>query len=413
VCRLARAFQLTLCFGGLILPGLAPAQEALRHSLEAEIAATQVREQFAEMPYTFRWGDFKTMIEGSLTGEWIDNVSLAEATPESDFILWPVIDLVSMYPVGQRNVLQLFTRAGYRKYLSHSQYDRATVQPGSALSFDVFVKDIRINLHERFSYEEDPIREGAVSGVASYGGFSNVAGTSLLWNLRDVTLKFDYDYFRFVSSSDLFHNDRSSHLGVMGVGWRVHPSATIGLEFSANATEYDETFFNDNVGYSAGVYAQWQLTDYISIQPRAGYALYTFSRNELFGTPADFGAYYWDLRLNHRIGQAVNYTLSGSRSIQLGINANLSDRWSVRGQINWAIIPGSTLATGLFYESGRESAGGFGDNYDRWGGNIGIGYQIMEKLRASLTYGVFMKTSVVASRDYNQNRVTLTLSYRL
>ena len=65
-----------------------------------------------------------------------------------------------MWPITQLNTLKLDLGVGYAFYLDHSEYNTngLLLSPGSQLAFDIFVGDFRINIHDRFSLEQDPDR---------------------------------------------------------------------------------------------------------------------------------------------------------------------------------------------------------------------------------------------------------------
>ncbi|MEJ7703260.1 MAG: hypothetical protein WKF47_06220 [Geodermatophilaceae bacterium] len=73
--------------------------------------------------------------------------------------------------------------------------------PGSQLSFDVFVSDFRINFHDRFSLEQDPIDEAALSNVADYGRFQNTAGVSVLWDLNKAVADVRLRSYTFIATN--------------------------------------------------------------------------------------------------------------------------------------------------------------------------------------------------------------------
>jgi hypothetical protein len=391
----------------------APAQEALRNSLAGEAAATQLRRQLENAPYSARWGDLKLLIEPSLSMDWNDNVLYSDLRKQEDFILRPLLNLTSLYPIGQRNALKFSAGIGYEQYFRHDAYSRFLVQPGSEVSLDVFVKDLRLNVHERFSYEQDPGRLGEVSGVAEFGGIYNTAGASATWDLQNVVLNAGYDYFRFISSSARFdYLDRGSHQLVARGGLKVHPTAVVGLEVAGGPTQYDQPRLNDNTGLSVGAYAQWQATEHITVQPRAGYALYTFSRNSFFGKPDDLNAFYFDVQVEHRVNPRISYTVEGGHQIQPSVYANLLDLWTASLQANWGVIKDVSLFTRLSYENGKQIAWFYGEKYDRVGASLGLGYRLMDKLTSRLAYNLLIKDSNVAPDDYTQNRITLGLTYR-
>jgi hypothetical protein len=75
-----------------------------------------------------------------------------------------------------------------------------------------------------------------------------------------------------------------------------------------------------------------------------------------------------------------------------------------------------TLQTSLFYEHGVEGGGQQASliekNYDWYGGGLSLSYSPMKKVRLSLNYRLTLRSSNVASREYTQNMVGLTLTYQ-
>ncbi len=60
-------------------------------------------------------------------------------------------------------------------------------------------RDFRINLHDRFSLQQDPTDEIQLSNVADYGRFENTVGVSVLWDLNKAVLTFGYDHYHLIS----------------------------------------------------------------------------------------------------------------------------------------------------------------------------------------------------------------------
>lgn len=387
-------------------------QGALSQSLAGEMAAVQLRRQIENTPASLKWGDLKVLIQPSLSMTWNDNVRYLDLDKQSDIILRPSLGLQSVYPISQYNALRFSLGVGYDKYLDHSEYDRLVVEPGSELAFEFFVKDFRINLHERFSYQNDAGRLGALSGVGSLTGMDNTVGPTITWDLKDVILTLGYNYTRFVSNTEGYqYLDRNSHQLLFRSGFQVHPAALVGVEVSGGPTAYDLPYLNDNLGVSAGVYAQWQISEHMLLQPRAGYTLYKFTENFL-AAPADFTGYYCGIAFNHDISQSVSYSLDAGREIQPGTYSNLQDLWSARGRVTWKAFRKASLYAGGYFEDGVDSFRFTGDTYTRVGLNFGTSYRLMEKLTARLDYSRILKQSERAYRDYTQNSVTLTLTYR-
>jgi hypothetical protein len=183
------------------------------------------------------------------------------------------------YPVTQNSLLNLNVGFGYDKYFQHDELSTWRVDSGSELSYDIYVKDFSINLHDRFQYTQDSASQCAVAGTAQFGTLDNTAGLLVTWDLSDVTMSLGYDHLNVMSPAQQFeYLDRASEMFLGRVGLRVHPRITMGFEATASLTSYDQTVLNDNTGYSAGVYADWQPGSYFRVQPRAGYTIINSSR---------------------------------------------------------------------------------------------------------------------------------------
>src|SRR5262249_50636114 len=157
-------------FSAAMLSNPAFGQEALRQSLAGEQAAAARRKSFEGEPSNLRLGPATARLDSILELEWNDNVNFASSHEQSDFILRPQLGAEAFWPITEKNRLTISLQAGYAKYVEHPEYDHLLLEPGSALSFDVFVEDWRFNIHDQLSYVEDPGLQPAVSNVAEFGG---------------------------------------------------------------------------------------------------------------------------------------------------------------------------------------------------------------------------------------------------
>src|SRR5438132_9317661 len=189
---LAFVFLVCTLFG--TLPALA--QDAVRPSLAGEEVAEARRQDIEHNPYKLMTGAVKYRISATLGFEYNDNVNLSENRPESDFIVHPQATINALWPLTQLNTLRLDIGLGYAFYLDHSgeNTNGVLLTPGSQIALDVFVGDFRINFHDRFSLQQDPISELQLSNVIDYGRFENTAGVSILWDLNKVVATFGYDH---------------------------------------------------------------------------------------------------------------------------------------------------------------------------------------------------------------------------
>lgn len=421
----------------LLAAGLASAQESLRNSLAGDAAAEAARQQVASQGYTYKSGDFRLLVAPSVGMDWNDNVNLVKTNALSDFILEPSLQLTGSYPLTQRNLLSLSVGIGYNDYLQHSTYSSMFITANSQISFDMFIKDFAINLHDRFSMSDDSSAQPAVTGTASYGSFMNTAGFTTTWDLEDVVLTLGYDHQNSMSAFGQFsYLNQSSDLLLARVGLRLRPDLTVGVEGTASFMTYDQAVLNNNQSYSAGVYADWSPGSYFHVQPRAGYVISQFQHtSESFainhqigsGLPivlpagesiqtADLSSWYADLTVSHQASKAVSYGFSAGHEIVPGIQADAVEDSYFRPNITWTIVKDLNLNTSLFYEHGNQGAGNVTGNltetFDWYGGGLSFSYPLMKKLLLGLSYRLTLRSSTITSRDYAQNEVGLRLTYQ-
>jgi hypothetical protein len=397
--------------------GVSFAQEALRTSLATAAAIGPQSIQPESLPYTFKTGDLRLRVTPSLGFDWNDNVNAVKDNPEDDFILRPMLGLNLSLPVTQRNLLQLNVNFGYDKYFRHDELSTWRIGSDSALSFDIFVKDFQINLHDRFSYVQDSAQEAAVAGTGKYGEINNTAGLLTSWSLKDINFSFGYDHQTVISpASEFSSNDRSSELFVGRTGYQFAPTISAGVEGTVALTRYNQTVLNDNNNYSAGVYGDWQPGSSLHASARGGYTITEFQHTSQSIRTEDLNSWYADVTVTHAVTEAISYSMSVGHEVRLGIQtADAIEDTYVRPTVTWNFIKGFPFQTFLSYEHGKQGVGNLTGNlvetYDWLGGGIGLTHAITDRLSASLNYRLTIRTSSTPSREYNQNVVSLMLAY--
>lgn len=194
-----RFFGALLGFGLVWFSIRATAQEVARPSISRQKAAAQTLDRY----YNLKLGPAFFNLSDSLGIEFVDNVNLSSTAPESDLILTPQFSIDAQWPMTKTNTLHLATSFGYTKYLEHPELDTKNllVSPDSAISFDVFVGNLKITFFDQFSYQQDPISQSDLSNVSSFGRFTNDARINLLWDLNKAILNLAYDHVDFITTS--------------------------------------------------------------------------------------------------------------------------------------------------------------------------------------------------------------------
>lgn len=423
---LSRSIRLALSFSLLFLASFIQAQDAIRPSLAGEASAEARRQSLDQIPYNLLAGPVRFRFSATMGVEYNDNINVAERNEQDDFIFRPQLNLDALWPVTQLNTLRLDIGLGYAFYASHSQYntDGVLLSPGSALAFDVFVGDFRINFHDRFSLEQDPIAEPQFSGVADYGRFQNTAGISVLWDLNKAVVTLGYDHYNFIATNDDFdYLDRNSDSFTGSISFAATSTTGVGLEASYTLTDYDRDLLNDNDSYSVGAFVETQLTNYLKLRVAGGYQNMSFDSRFVALGPFPNGSFvfyndrsslddfYINALLSHRINAAITQRLSVGHESQLGIDSNYIKLNYVRHTATWNIINRTLLTSELFYEDAEDSGGFIDEHLQRYGGALSLGYQLTQHVTLGARYQYTQKNSDVPLRDYKQNRVSLDGTY--
>ena len=442
----ARRLGLAVLVPLLCAAGISRAQDAIRPSLAGEAAAEARRQSIDKIPYNLQLGPIKFRFSATMGIEYNDNINLAEDSsafflsptgpilittkPQSDVILRPQVNINALWPITQLNTLRLDLGVGYAIYLDHSNYNTNGVllNPGSQIAFDIFVSDFRINIHDRFSLEQDPVAEVALSNVADYGRFQNTAGISVLWDLNQAVVTLGYDHYTFISTTTAFdYLDRNAEIFSGSIGFTPTSTITVGVEGSFVDTYYDQNVLNDSRNYSAGAFLETQLTSYLKLRVAGGYQNIHFDSGGLVNDMHNLSDYYANALLSHRINAVLTQNLSVGHETQLGVNSNYVKLNYVRHTTTWNIFLHTLFSTELFYEDADDSGGSgilfapipgvpninpfVAEHIHRYGGAVTLGYQLTPHVTLGLRYQYTQKDSDQPLRDYRQNRVALDGTY--
>jgi hypothetical protein len=430
---------LALALLWLSAPTWVHGQEAPRPSLARDYtqATLPVFYNIKEGPILFR---FNT----SIRTEFNDNVNLGNGTTEAreaDLIVTPQLGIDALWTVSSLNTLQLHTVLGYAKYLNHSNLDSTSVlaSPDSALNFNIYVGDFKINLHEQFSYQEDPVDQGAVSGVAQFGRLINTAGMEVLWDLNGMIVTTGYDHTDLVTAGATSSagvsidtsslNYESDQINGM-VLFNIYASLNAGLEATANDVRYASDAADDATRLSFGPFIEAQLTHYTKIAASGGYqgtfsngqAVATGTTGSTTTTPGYGGSWYGDLRITNRLNKWVTDQISFGHEDDIGILSAETVTTFARLESSIQIAPQMGLSLGVSFADAQEhgplpSIFGFSTtHYQLLTATVSTSYQITRKLSASLEYDFAYRTSGATAgqvdQGYTQNRFVLTLGYQ-
>ena len=404
----------------------------MRPSLAGEAAAEARRQSIDRIPYNLLVGPVRFRFSATAGIEYNDNINVAEVNEQEDFIFRPQVNFNALWPITQLNTLRFDIGVGYAFYADHSQYNTNGIllSPGSQLSFDIFVSDFRINFHDRFSLEQDPIGEPGLSNVADYGRFQNTAGVSVLWDLNKAVVTFGYDHYTFIATNDDFeYLDRQAEILMATISVAATSTTGVGLETSYVYNRYDLDFLNDSNTWSIGAFVETAITSYLKLRVAGGYQMINFDGDDvvlgpfppgflpggaIFQTFNDQGSvddFYLNLLISHRINASISHSLAAGHESQLGVNSNFIKLNYIRHTATWNVINRTLLSSELFYEDAEDSGGFIDEHLHRYGGALSVGYQLTRHVTLGARYQYTQKNSDVPLRDYRQSRVSLDGTY--
>ena len=406
--------RLALVSLGMVCAVTARSQDAVRPSLAGEAASEARQQDIERLPYNLIVGPVRFRVSATMGIEYNDNINFAEVNKQDDLIFHPQINLNAIWPITQINTLTLDLGIGYSIYADHSEANTRgiLISPASQLSFDIYVNDFRINIHDRPSVQQDPIAESVLSNVVDYGRFQNTGGVSVLWDLNKIMLTLGYDHYTYISTTsnfDYLNRNAEELTGTAQVA--VSSTTNVGVESYAVFNYYDQNVLNDSTDYSIGAFVETQLTNNLKLRLAGGYQAINFDHGGTVADFSDLSDYYVNVLATHRINSFIRQTISAGHESQLGVNSNYITLNYVRHTVTWNIIRNTLLSTEFFYEDANESGGFIDEHLQRYGGAVTLGYQLTPHITLGLRYQYTQKDSDVALRDYKQNRVSLDGTY--
>lgn len=398
------------------------AQESLRHS-QAGREYSEARLVIPKSRYNIKLGELLVNLQSRLRLEYDDNIYLREINRIDDFIIHPELKIMTYYPITRLNALRLDVTAGYRKYLENGEADSGfvNIMPSSALNFDVFIGDMRLNIHDFFGFASVPVsavnRDISGYSKANFGRFINRLGLFGIWDLNDMWFTFGGDWILYramFDGEDIFdYTDNDLYTAFARLGFNITPTFNAGLEATATWTDFKGDFNNDSFNYSFGPFFNLQLSDYFAIRGEGGVTGYEFdtgARNRDFNdTLIDW---YMKLTFEHEVNQYLTHTLQLGREIAIGYDTNYYKQYFARAEQTWKIIKDLSIGTNQFVEWADPSDGPFAEESLRWGAGIHFGYQLTKQDNLKWGYEYLEKDSKLFLRDYYRHLVFIEWLHR-
>jgi hypothetical protein len=328
----------------------------------AEAAEARRRAATTVGYYNLKLGPTAWNFGAGLGVEYNSNVYNTESDPQGDVIFRPQINTRMVWPVSDQNSINLALGGGYSAYVNNPRLDRYFISPDSELSFDLYVGEFWINLHDRFTITENSYQDPTVAGSGNYSQLQNALGLTTAWDLNKGIVRVGYDHVNYDSLSG--GNGQSaggqpsgySEVFSASAGYALKPGMLLGLELGDSLINYPTTPTNTSYSkanqWNVGGFYDAPLSEYIHIAAHAGYSVYSPEAGGAMVTSSDFSGIYAQLDIRHRVNQYLEYSLSGGRTISVVFNGGTIDRYFAHWQADWRILRKVTLGTSFTYEHG-------------------------------------------------------------
>jgi hypothetical protein len=393
--------------------GRVQAQGIERESLAGEAAAGAVHGSDEDQPYNVQLGPVNLRASTAFSTSYNDNINVAHTGRQTDVILTPSADISGIWQATELNALTFNLGIGYEYYTMHSGTSSLVLSPDSATEFNVFVGDFRINLHDRFSYQQDPIQVGQLSNASQFSRFQNQAGITVDWDLGDMILTSGYDHSNlWVFQSNLDYLTYQTDSVTESATFKISKTIDAGIEVTASDSRYDKNVQNDSVTIEGGPFVTAQISENLAFNAHAGWQYSNFDTGGSNGDTEDIDSFYGNLGINHRINDVLRESLTGGQEYIPGITSNFTQRVYANYMLSWKATQFIDLSSNFWWENLEDSNASVRQTANRYGAGLTLGYKITDHANISAGYTYVLKDADPSIFSYYQNQATLGFRYQ-
>jgi len=393
--------------------GLAWGQGIERESLAGESAAAAAKGSDTNQPYNLSLGPVNIRAEAGLSTAYNDNINVAYTGRQGDCIITPSMVVHGAWQVTDLNTLTFDVGLGYQWYTIHTGDSSINVTPNSKAEFNIYAGDFKINLHDQFSFSQNPVQVAQLSNVNQFPVFINIAGFRVDWDLNDIILSMGYDH-----TNQWVYNSNYSYLNYQEdtisprLTVKVNPTTDAGLETSFSSMRLEQGVQNNSLSMQIGPFVESKINENLSVDAHAGAELADYATGGSNGDSSNITGFYGNAGINHRINDVLTEGLTGGQEFMPGVTTNYTKRIYANYTLGWQATNSLGVAADLWWENLDDSQGTFRQTANRFGAGLTLTYNINEHFYTSLGYQYVIKDANPSYLGYSQDVVNLSLSYR-
>jgi len=364
-------------------------------------------------PYNLSLGPVNIRAEAGVSTSYNDNINVAYTGRQSDAIITPSLTLHGLWQATDVNALTFDIGIGYQWYTIHSGDSSINITPNSKTEFNIYVGDFKINLHDQFSFSQNPVIVGQLSNVNQFPVFVNVVGLGVDWDLGDIILSLGYNHTnQWIFDSAFSYLNYQADTISPRVTFKVSSTIDTGLETAFTSMRYEQNVQNNSLSMMVGPFMDAKINENLSVDAHAGANLTDYATGGLNGDSSNITGFYGNAGINHRINDVLSEGLTGGQEYIPGVTSNYTKRIYANYTLGWQATNSFSVATNLWWENLDDSNATFRQTANRFGTNLTLTYNITDHINTSLGYQYIIKNADPSNLGYSQDVVNLSFSYK-
>lgn len=284
-----------------------------------------------------------------------------------------------------------------------------TLEPGSAIRYTAYVKDIRIMPFLNLTRQMDPIAAPTVNNTATFEQSSYDLGIQVDWPLRLNTVQVMALRGWKATESDTMERATTDREVLSG---RLLHTFSAALDLGVDGYLIWQDFKNGpaeaNDQQSASVFTRWALSNTTQLKLALGVNRFQFDTPLLGEDQVDANAWFGELLFSHRLRPNLQYTLRLAQTQSDGVTSNFYETREISLRPSLKLSDRSTLRLEGAWLRVLESLVG-GERGTRYVLGAGLEFNLPARLLLRLNARDLRKQSNLPNRVYRERTFDVSL----
>lgn len=386
----------------------------------------------AQQDYNLKLGPFEFDAIGRAGLEFNSNIATSEFNEEGDVVGFFGVDFRSIWEITEYNDLNVNIGAYYRKYFNNPQLDShnnfLNLTPDTDIAFRAIIGNLSVQVYDRLTFDidgADIITPNGNANIEEFGRFDNTFGVNFDWDLNAAQLTLGLGRNDVIPLEDTFDFTRRTQYFISPSVRKTFSEAVVaGVGATWATTDYSDRDFQNNSGtFSVGPFINFIYSEFLDFSAGFRYNFGDFDTpdpNPNSGNNRDFNnnmdSVSFHLTGRHVFNENYIHSLSFNRSINLGLISNFVTSETLEYSFTYSGFRRSDISGAAFWATANDSnanglSGSLGENYDRFGFRVGLGYALSRRTNFDADYTYSDKDSDVRGRSYGRSVARISVSY--